>query len=56
MKFEKKNIDITCVSCLEDELLLITEGERDYQLNGAMNIKEAYVRGLDFINGLENNS
>lgn len=50
---EANTIDVTCVTTLEEELFLIQEGERDYQLNGAMGIQEAYARGLDFINNLK---
>lgn len=52
MDLAKKKIDITCVSCIEDELYLIAEGEKDYKLNGAVNIQEAYARGLAFIKSL----
>lgn len=50
---EMNTTDVTHVTTLEEEMMLIQEGERDYQLNGAMSIQKAYARGLEFINNLK---
>ena len=41
------------VRTFEEEVYLIQEWERDYQENWWMDAREAYIKGLEFINNLK---
>jgi len=48
-----KKPSILYVSTFEEEVYLIQESERDYKQNWWMDAREAYIKGLDFINNLK---
>lgn len=48
-------VDITNVKSFEEEVLLIQESERDYQENGWMDPREAYIKWLEYIRNLGKN-
>ncbi|MCK9272605.1 hypothetical protein M0P65_03595 [Candidatus Gracilibacteria bacterium] len=49
----KSKIDILNVKSIEEEIYLLMEGEKDYQQNGGIPARDAYIKGLDFINNLK---
>ena len=50
---EKKKLSILNVQTIEQEIALIRESEEDYSKNWGMPAKEAYIKGLEFINNLK---
>jgi len=49
----KSKIDILNVKSIEEEIYLLMEWEKDYQQNWWIPARDAYIKGLDFINNLK---
>ena len=49
----RKRSNILNVRTLEEEIYLIQEWDRDYNQNWWMDAKEAYIKGLEFIDNLK---
>jgi len=49
-----KKPSILNVRTFEEEIYLIQEWEKDYEINWWMDAREAYIKWLEFINNLKN--